>query len=1014
MLFALDSIDNDIIVGRSHLANRIELITPITLGTDDVMQVYFELANGQITPKKSMALKGTEVVSGDTWQVYRYDIPQSILSAVTSANATSLKVQFRHANIDEVEGEDLIVSLKTSAQVTLTLDAGFSPSAEDSEIILDQSDFDQLAGLINNKLENDFTEYTEKSTLDAEDFLAIYEGVGSNKRIKVGSIVTFALNSVEDLSDRLETVEEYVDQDVSIGSNPAFATPTVDGLTFRNNGQTSTIDYADAQTINNAQTHIDDTTIHFTKASIDPSDIGLGNVDNTSDADKPVSTDTQTALNGKQDTLVSGTNIKTINSTTVLGSGDFELIPASEKGAAGGVATLDGVTGKVPASQLPSFVDDLEEYADLASFPATGDSDKIYVAIDTGKIYRWSGSQYVEIAANEVNSVNSKTGVVTLVAGDLSTTAFNGRLTGATTVQGALDLVDDATAQNTPTVTSSFNGILQAEDDTVQKALDRLDDHNHTESDITDLDKYTQSEVDGFLAQKVDVNALSSTLILYPTTASADISGYNRLVVSVTDSDYNTTAVDIATGQITADGQLIASLAADAGLFIGNPGVINITTLGNIRKVGGNNNQNASFYYEVYKRNAGGTETLITTSDNTSKIQSDTYEEFFASALLSSVDFIATDRIVIKYLADVEDGVNASYEFQFGGSSPVRTLLPLPVNVTLQADKVFYDNTGQNLVATNVQTAINELDDLVEEGLTQVLVYEYTITDADDGSGGFVYQLSGESPVTGTITDGRYIFDLPTGIEYINGANRLSAKIDATDGSLKRLYYGADSELTEPSTTSFALEFAFADNDVVYVKLYQSLATVSLNIADGSVTEGKIANSAVTTNKIANNAVDLTKVQQIPTNTILGNDTVNTTNVKALTVAEAKVLLQINNVDNTTDLNKPISSNTQTALDLKADKTNVLELDNTTAFTPDADYEPATKKYVDDEISGSSITSINDIGDVVITDAADGESLVYNGNNWVNLQVSGVQNVDAGTATTVFSVADINIDGGNV
>ncbi len=32
----------------------------------------------------------------------------------------------------------------------------------------------------------------------------------------------------------------------------------------------------------------------------------------------------------------------------------------------------------------------------------------------------------------------------------------------------------------------------------------------------------------------------------------------------------------------------------------------------------------------------------------------------------------------------------------------------------------------------------------------------------------------------------------------------------------------------------------------------------------------------------------------------------------------------------------------------KADKTNVLELDNTTVFTPDSDYEPATKKYVDD------------------------------------------------------------------
>lgn len=57
--------------------------------------------------------------------------------------------------------------------------------------------------------------------------------------------------------------------------------------------------------------------------SITKSDIGLGNVDNTSDLSKPISTAQQTALNAKQDTLVSATNIKTINGSSVLGSGDL-------------------------------------------------------------------------------------------------------------------------------------------------------------------------------------------------------------------------------------------------------------------------------------------------------------------------------------------------------------------------------------------------------------------------------------------------------------------------------------------------------------------------------------------------------------------------------------------------------------------------------------------------------------------------------------------------------------------
>lgn len=55
-------------------------------------------------------------------------------------------------------------------------------------------------------------------------------------------------------------------------------------------------------------------------------DVGLGNVDNTSDAAKPVSTATQTALNAKQDTLVSGTNIKTVNSGSLLGPGNLDVL----------------------------------------------------------------------------------------------------------------------------------------------------------------------------------------------------------------------------------------------------------------------------------------------------------------------------------------------------------------------------------------------------------------------------------------------------------------------------------------------------------------------------------------------------------------------------------------------------------------------------------------------------------------------------------------------------------------
>lgn len=67
------------------------------------------------------------------------------------------------------------------------------------------------------------------------------------------------------------------------------------------------------------------------------------------------------------------------------------------KGAANGYAALDS-SGLVPSSQLPSFVDDVIEAANLAAFPATGDSGKIYTALDTNKVYRWGGSSYTEIS----------------------------------------------------------------------------------------------------------------------------------------------------------------------------------------------------------------------------------------------------------------------------------------------------------------------------------------------------------------------------------------------------------------------------------------------------------------------------------------------------------------------------------------------------------------------------------------------------------------------------------------
>lgn len=116
-------------------------------------------------------------------------------------------------------------------------------------------------------------------------------------------------------------------------------------------------------------------------------------------------------------------NGKALTADITLAAGDVGAIPASQKGAVNGVASL-GADGKVPAAQLPSYVDDvLEGYAadDLSKFykdsakssEYTPETGKIYVNITNNKTYRWSGSKYIVISE-------------TIALGETSSTAYRG------------------------------------------------------------------------------------------------------------------------------------------------------------------------------------------------------------------------------------------------------------------------------------------------------------------------------------------------------------------------------------------------------------------------------------------------------------------------------------------------------------------------------------------------------------------------------------------------------------
>ena len=100
---------------------------------------------------------------------------------------------------------------------------------------------------------------------------------------------------------------------------------------------------------------------------------------------------------------------KTFATKEEVVAGKLDYIPedVSNKGKAGGYASL-GDDGKVPSSQLPSYVDDVLEFANKSNFPSNGEKGKIYVDLATENIYRWSGSAYVEISPSLITQADIK------------------------------------------------------------------------------------------------------------------------------------------------------------------------------------------------------------------------------------------------------------------------------------------------------------------------------------------------------------------------------------------------------------------------------------------------------------------------------------------------------------------------------------------------------------------------------------------------------------------------------
>jgi uncharacterized protein (TIGR02145 family) len=156
----------------------------------------------------------------------------------------------------------------------------------------------------------------------------------------------------------------------------------------------------------NVKAPINNPTFTGTVSGVDKNMVGLGSVDNTSDANKPVSTATQTALNGKENTISSGTTgqyyrgdktFQTLDKS-VVGLGNVDNTSDANKPVS--TATQTALNLKVniadTASMLSSYLRKLDTVSlsnriNNAGLPTTGNA--------TGNIMYWNGSAWVRLPA---------------------------------------------------------------------------------------------------------------------------------------------------------------------------------------------------------------------------------------------------------------------------------------------------------------------------------------------------------------------------------------------------------------------------------------------------------------------------------------------------------------------------------------------------------------------------------------------------------------------------------------
>lgn len=621
-------------------------------------------------------------------------------------------------------------------------------------------------------------------------------------------------------------------------------------------------------------------------------------------------TDISTTLNNKQNKLTAGGNIAidaTTNKISVKSNPGFESMTANiayiveldsaltdditvnkdlkvvgtitQNGSK--LATLDS-TGKVPSSQLPSFVDDvIEGYYYNSKFykesthttEVTGETGKIYVDLTTEKTYRWSGTAYVEISAS-------------LALGETSSTAYPGNK-GKTALETANSALAKANT-NTSNITTLTNTINTTKSDI--SALKTNVDTNTT--NITSLDTRTQT-----LEESIDT--VNQELVSQTQKLSSKI-------------DTNTNNISTVTSDLTTISNTITNQIDDINTKLG----------GLVTGVSGVRGADESSYQ---KGNVTITKAAIGLGkvDNTSDLNKP-----ISSATQTALDK-KQDTLTDNQLKAVSSGITSSLVSQITNNKTnietnTNTISTLQKSVDTNTTNIATNTSTINTLQTNISTNTNDIA-TIKTQIADLGVYTPgTNIQIED----YVIALKDYLHLTGISLDT---------IEANSSVEGLSLRClytNACEGSLKfnpdeTIYLGIENSTTNRlATMSLNVETGAICLAGTSLSFNDSTILTTANLGETSSTaypgnKGKTAtetaNSALS--KANTNATNIAKLET-STNTLKTTVDTNTSDIANLSTSVSTLQTSISTLSTTAnDALTKANSNASAISDIKT-KTN--------------------------------------------------------------------------------------------